>query len=118
MPQTIYGLFGQSSRTLDLPDSDAEVMPGVAWGRFDHLLTPAFWATQVWFCSETSRPGAHRLGRTLQEEVAACVLGGHGVPAEVGLASYERLRSLGLIRSSATELELRDALSQPMEIAG
>jgi hypothetical protein len=36
-------------------------------------------------------PTHYKLGRTLREEVLACLLGGYGIPAEVGLAAYQRL---------------------------
>jgi hypothetical protein len=33
---------------LSLPPADAEVLPGVRWGRFDDLFTPAYWHGQAW----------------------------------------------------------------------
>ncbi|WP_198137890.1 hypothetical protein [Verminephrobacter eiseniae] len=41
------------------------------------------------------RPAGYKLGRTLAQEVAACLLGGHGIPAPVGLAAYKRLHERG-----------------------
>lgn len=74
-----------------LPDPAEPVLPGVPWGRFDEALTPAFWAAQVWM-KELAGGESFGLGDTLAEEVAACLLGGHGAPAEVGLAAYGRVR--------------------------
>src|SRR5207244_4134576 len=42
-------------------------------------------------------PAPYRFGRTLREEVAACLLGGHGIPAEVGVAAFYHLRDCGLL---------------------
>jgi len=63
----------------------------LAWGDACSLMTPAFWAAQSWMW-ELEEPEHYRLGRTIEEELMACLLGGHGIPAEVGLAAYERLR--------------------------
>ena len=50
----------------------------------------------------------------------ACLLGGHGIPAEVGLAAYDRLR--GVWRSSPHRLEnakeVEALLSEPLEVNG
>lgn len=54
-------------------------------------MTPAYWAAQSWMWS-LDEPEHFRLGRTLAEEMLACILGGYGIPAEVGLAAYDRLR--------------------------
>src|SRR3546814_11987404 len=66
-------------------------MPGVHWGRFEEALTPAFWVVQAWM-QQASYQWENRLGKTLAEEVTGCLLGGHGAPAEVGLAAYPRTR--------------------------
>ena len=58
-------------------------------------------------------------GRTLEEEVAACVLGGHGIPAEVGLAAFERLRDRGLISEPSPSAKvLSDSLREPLTLEG
>lgn len=61
------------------------------WGMAEELLTPAYWATQAWMW-EVQAPEHYKLGSSLEEETLACLLGGYGIPAEVGLAAYERLR--------------------------
>lgn len=65
---------------------------GFRWGEASTPLTPAYWAAQAWMWG-IDAPDHFRLGRTLAEEVLACMLGGYGLPAEVGLAAYDRLRA-------------------------
>ena len=45
------------------------------------------------------------------------MLGGHGMPAELGLAAYRRLRNRGLLRAIPTETALEAALSEPFSTA-
>lgn len=118
MEQLVFGLFRNGRRTLALPTPRAHVVPGIPWGSFDHLFTPAFWASQVWFAQDQLSPGVHRIGRTLREEVAACLLGGYGIPAEVGVAAYRRIRSEGLLARGASAEGILAALSRPLEVRG
>ena len=117
--QLMRGIFaGDELRTLTLPPAKDEVMPGVTWGHFDVIGTAAFWAGRMWLMAETNTPAMFRLGSTLAEEVVACLLGGHGMPAAVGLAAFERLRSQGLAEgvpaAAAIELHLRE----PLQVRG
>ncbi|MBQ1500343.1 MAG: hypothetical protein IIZ38_18705 [Sphingomonas sp.] len=66
---------------------------------------------------EIEEPDHYRLGRSLREEVLACILGGYGIPAEVGLAAYGRLRAVPAeeLYSQATVEAL---LSKPLTVAG
>ncbi len=87
--QRIIGGSDGEYRFLELPDPEAWVMPGVRWGAFEHALTPAFWVSQAWL--EGVPEAGFRLSDTLTEEVVTCLLGGHGAPAEVGLAASQRV---------------------------
>lgn len=101
---------------LDFPDAREEILPGVRWGQLDHLFTPAFWATQAVFFNAPETISGFQLGNSLAEEVTACILGGYGIPAEIGLAAYRRLRDEGLIHPTVSEDTLLSALSRPLEI--
>lgn len=83
------------------------------WGHEGLVGTTAFWADQA----RTRYVGVSlRLGRDLVEEIAACILGGFGMPAEVGLAAFERLRQEGALRQpeqKRIETLLREPLSLP-----
>lgn len=62
-----------------------------SWGDANRPMTPAYWAAQSWMWT-LDAPHHYRLGSSLEEELLACMLGGYGIPAEVGLAAYDRLR--------------------------
>lgn len=102
---------------LDLP-SPADLVPEHAfpWGRAEEIGTPAYWAAQAWMW-EMEEPEHFRLGRSLREEVLACLLGGYGIPAEVGLAAYARLKALPpeALHDAGAVQEL---LSQPLSVGG
>jgi len=100
--------------SMSFPSPSAEVLPSVCWGRFDVLLTPAFWATRVWLDQGHTRPQDMRLGDTFTEEVTACLLGGYGVPAEIGNAAFQRLRESGILQSTASPRDIEDILSEPI----
>lgn len=116
--QVMHGVFGDEIRSLVLPPAEAEVLPGVHWGRFDTLFTAAFWAGRLWLHQETNTSASFRLGDTLAEEVVACLLGGHGLPASVGLAAYRRLREAGLCVGQPAAERLEAELLRPLQIQG
>lgn len=89
--QIVIHVIGDEAMRLLLPPAEAAVMRGMPWGRHDELGSPAYWAAQSWMWG-LDEPDHYRLGRTLGEELLACMLGGYGIPAEVGLAAYDRLR--------------------------
>lgn len=103
---------------IELPSPSSEVLPGIFWGCAGELFTPAFWKYQ----SSGLRPSfpikSFQLGRTLQEEIAVCLLGGHGLPAELGLAAFQRLRDRQLLDSRTCQTELEQALSEPLFLNG
>jgi thermostable 8-oxoguanine DNA glycosylase len=90
----------------------------VRWGRFEEFLTPAFWAERAWSWGRDGSLQNYTLGRSLREEVAACVLGGYGMPAELGLAAYDRLRESGLLTGEAQFVDIERALSSPFDLRG
>jgi len=96
-----------------------EVLPGVSWGSPDTLFSPAYWLVQCWMREGCFAPRSHSFGKTLQEEVVACLLGGHGIPAEVALAAFNRLRSRGLISQDCARDELiSENLREPLDVSG
>lgn len=104
--QTVLAMVGADTLSLSLPSADARIGIGrLKWGRAEELGTPAYWCSQVWMWG-LEQPDHYRLGKTLEEEVLACLLGGYGIPAEVGLAAYKRLRKAAA--------ENRDALCDPV----
>lgn len=114
----MYAHIAGELRELTLPSVHEEVLPGIRWGAFDELMTPAYWRGQAWQHTESGTFSDFRLGRSLQEEVAACLLGGWGMPAELALAAYSRVRERGLLHSGTTAQELEEALSEPFFFQG
>jgi thermostable 8-oxoguanine DNA glycosylase len=116
--QLVRDLTDDRLRTLELPAAHARALPGVAWGRFDEFFTPAFWAARAWQFEPHRAFEPARLGTSLQEEVSACLLGGYGIPAEVGLAAYERIVKSGVLSSTATAFEIQQLLFEPLMVRG
>ncbi len=116
--QTMYALVDDAVQTLHMPGPDTLVLPGIRWGSFDELLTPAYWHSQVWHHDQLGTYKTLRLGKSLVEETAACLLGGFGMRAELGLAAFARLRDRELLSSGTTSQALEIALSTPFDIQG
>ena len=118
MKQRMDALVDDRHYVLEVPGPEEEVIAGVKWGRFDHFFTPAYWFSQVWYQRSSSSSVVYRLGDTLAEEVAACLLGGHGLSAEVGLAAFDRLKSRGFLVKACAQEEICAALMEPLVIRG
>ncbi len=112
-------LSGEDIVERYLPCPKAEILPGVPWGRVDELFTVAYWRGLYWM-REVEKPSSrHRIGETLDEEVVACLLGGHGIPAEIALAAFERLRDRGLISRRFPKVnEVCLCLREPLIVRG
>lgn len=114
--QTVFHLVEGAPKCLSLPAPNEPIGDDQVWGRHEELCTPAYWAAQSWIWG-IEEPDHFRLGRTLEEELLACLLGGHGIPAEVGLAAYDRLRAFD--RSDLRdERTVKEALAAPLAVGG
>src|SRR6202034_4177349 len=103
----------------EVPTPEEIVLPGVLWGRPDVFFTPAYWMTQYWMREHELPQRSHTIGQTLEEEIVFCLLGGHGIPAEIGIAAFERLRNRGLISTEAHTVDVLSAnLREPLDISG
>ena len=117
MSQTTTVFTRTGAIQIELPDANLELMTGVRWGALDAFPMPAYFACQVLARRLLGRPLEYRLGRTLVEEVGACLLGGHGIPARVGLAAYEHLRARGAFAGSMCSREqLETWLTEPLQV--
>lgn len=105
--------FSPSENYLSHPDQ--EIMPGVKWGNYCQLYTAAFWKYMYQSNLDTFQNNVHRLGDTIIEEVVACILGGFGIPSEMGLLAFARLKNDNLIRNGVSYEELATALYLPFE---
>jgi N-glycosylase/DNA lyase len=116
---TFYYLKGHEVVRREVPPPEETVLPRVVWGRPDVFFTPAYWMTQYWMREHELPQRGHAVGQTLAEEIVFCILGGHGIPAEIGIAAFERLRGRGLISSEAHTAETLSAnLREPLDIDG
>lgn len=117
--QRAYVMLESIAVSVDLPPPEAEVLSGVFWGQVEAFPSPAYWAYQVIARRIEARSIKYRLGQTLREEVGACLLGGHGIPARVGLLAFEHLKAKGAFdTNNPDEATLRGWLSEPIEIDG
>ena len=115
--QRAYVMLENVQVSIELPAQDAEILPGVHWGRLEAFPTPAYWAYQVIARRIASQTVRYKLGATLREEVGACLLGGHGIPASIGLVAFEHLKRKGVFAGDPpNEQDLRQWLSEPMAI--
>ncbi|WP_308389821.1 hypothetical protein [Acidithiobacillus sp. AMEEHan] len=117
MTQTAAILTRTGVIYVEIPSPDTILMNGVRWGAIDAFPTPAYWQFQVIARRLVSQPAAYKIGNTLSEEVAACLLGGHGIPASVGIAAYEKLRKLGAFTGTPPSEEQFEAwLREPLRV--
>ncbi len=88
------------------------------WGHGWQVGTAAYWiaVTENAISDGTlpATPGRHRIGADLAEEMAACLLGGYGLPHHVGLAAFEAVRAEGLLRRPVTAHAIEEVLRRPL----
>ena len=88
-----------------------------AWGAVWEFGSAAYWISQYLLRFGQARIPRQAIGQNLLEETAACILGGHGVSAEVALAAFRAVRDAGLLTpgqpapASAFEGVLADPIS-------
>lgn len=97
-----------------IPDKDVEVYGELKWGYITQLFTPAFWKLQ-YELFDCSTAHSYRLGSSLIEEVVMCILGGYGIPSEMGEKAFHEMKLRGLIQPSVSHEEILKCLSAPFE---
>lgn len=109
--------YNLNSHLSNIPDPNHHLMPGIKWGCYSTLFTPAYWKIQYIMHNFNDMFSInYKLGENLLEEVVACLLGGFGLKAEMGLAAFERLKERSLIRYEVTLDEILDSLREPFLI--
>ena len=116
MKQTIVAKLGQNVETLQIPSANEEVVPGVYWGQYTHFFTPAFWKVLSWVQQIDLAPDCYKIGDNLLEEIAACLLGGYGIPSEVGIAAFHRIKETDILQNNHSEDKIYKILSEPLNI--
>jgi len=107
-------LWTNAKYLLDkIPDQGKEVQPGLKWGSIYQLYTPAFWKLHYLLNDNFQTENEHRISNNIIEEVIVCILGGYGIPSEMGLLAFYRLKERGLIVPNISFESVNEALSQP-----
>lgn len=103
--------------SITLPPADEEVMPGVLWGECEKVFTPSYWAYQAQ--RREKYIVTHKIGETIVEEIAACILGGYGIPAEVGLAAFKKLKQQQIFTNPTIRTpDIYNLLTSPIDLNG
>jgi N-glycosylase/DNA lyase len=106
--------LGPITLQIELPAPNVKVLPNIPWGSIEAFPSPAYWTFQVLARRVTGQSIRYRLGDSLKEEVAACILGGHGIPASVGVAAFRRLKARGVLGAEPSEQEIFEQLVEPL----
>jgi N-glycosylase/DNA lyase len=102
----------------EMPDAEAELLPGVHWGDPWALFTPAYWLAQAWMTqSDNHENNKYRARDSVVDELGFCMLGGFGITAELATSAFERCKHAGLFTRLETRVEVwTEALSAPLTI--
>ena len=102
----------------DIPDFNQKVLPGISWGLVNEPFTPAYWKFACTANNPSQNTERCRLGNSLEEEVVACVLGGHGIKGELGVSAFKHLKSSGVFSGHCSVTTLEELLSEPLIVRG
>ena len=102
----------------EMPDADAELLPGVHWGDPWTLFTPAYWLAQAWMTqSDDHKANKYQARDSVVDELGFCMLGGFGITAELATNAFERCKHAGFFIRLETRVEVwTEALSAPLTI--
>ena len=79
-------------------------------------FTKSYWEVQ--YLLDDTTCANYKLGANLKEEVVACLLGGYGLKAELGLLAFHRIKNLRLICQEASFEDIEEAISAPFRWDG
>lgn len=97
-------------------DTQQEILPGIPWGDYNLLFTPAYWKLQYVLYEKLNREITYKLGSNILEEIVACLLGGFGFKSELGLAAFDRLKKSNSLKPNTHFDEIRSHLKTPFTI--
>lgn len=92
--------------SMEFPDPDEELLPGVSWGKPEVFFTPAFWKARYHIEEAHKNHSQVTLGESLVEEVAACLIAGHGVSGEDGISVYRQMKDEGYWSSPSSDYSI------------
>ena len=102
----------------NIPNEDEEVVCGVLWGSASTPFTPAYWRMICNTNNAIHEQSRYQLGTSLKEEVVACLLGGHGITGELGLAAYNHLNLNHVLDHSYSAEQIENLLCEPLVVGG
>lgn len=88
----------------------------IDWEEAGRLYTKSYWEVQYYLVKHETY--SYKLGSNLLEEIVACLLGGYGLKAEMGLLAFHRMRNLRLIRPKVSLSEIESAICRPFSLNG
>lgn len=107
-------LSNLNNHFVNFPDPNHQLMSGIRWGCYTELFTPAYWKTQYLMHNLNNVFGInYKLGENILEEVVACLLGGFGLKAEMGLAAFQRLKNRNQIQFGVSREDILNSLKEP-----
>lgn len=116
--QLAHFTMGQSSVQMELPNEKEMVIPGVAWGKVSAFPSVSYWLYSVLSRRIEGTELEYKHGKTLTEEVGACLLGGHAITAEISIAAYEQLKLKGAFDGTPhSESALLEWLTEPIQLS-
>lgn len=85
--------FGEEVK-IELPDENNYISKNIKWGRVEAFFTPAFWYSQtIMHEKEKSKILNFNISNgALLEETLACLIGGYGIPSEIGNSKFNQIR--------------------------
>jgi N-glycosylase/DNA lyase len=91
----------------------------VLWGETWEHGTAAYWLEATRRDAKAGTPERHQLTESLYDEVALCMLGGFGMPYELGLAAYTAVHDQ-ILRHDPTPSKgaIEAILLQPLPVGG
>lgn len=97
---------------------DAEVIPGVKWGRPEWVPSAAYWAAMSQIADDSDDFVCTEA--TLKEQVGFCLLGGFGITAEMNHAIFDHLDAQGIFRPHTipAAAEIERLLRMPVNVEG
>lgn len=94
----------------------SQLYSDINWNEAGKRFTKSYWEVQ--YHLDDSSLCNFRLGSNLKEEVVACLLGGYGIKAELGLLAFHRLKNLRLIHEGVKLSVVEKAISRPFRMNG
>lgn len=120
MSQLVTYWIADEVVTRELPDAGEAVMPGVTWGDFSNLFTPAYWVSQLWMAGlDFQKTSPYQAQGSLAEEITFCMLGGFGITAELATGAFDACKAAGLIdQHNASSTDWTEVLREPIAVEG